>query len=339
MASPISGVVGHDAFLDEADDLCREDVRHPAAFLPEDVSDRGASGLASVGAHVEPEMLVHVGREEAVLWSCESREAPRSMLQRDIGQKRLNFLSELEIVLGELQHVLGEVLELDQVLILLEIFGGAESIRQSLVPLELPAFCVAVQRLSVLDRLADGEHEAVPTLAVVSHLGLTWRIRTRLAWMAVSLASVLAACSRLHASLAAALFHELLDRREALALRMADFLADVAAFQREAAWLSAARRILRAVNSFSRLLAAPAGLGHRLQTWRAVAEMAGERTLVAAGMDLLARPRASWRELSALHGWISLGNTARAVERLTRVDFARLAGAKMAKVVADVLSA
>lgn len=179
----------------------------------------------------------------------------------------------------------------------------------------------------------------MPALAVVSHLGLTWRIRTRLAWMAVSLASMLAACSRLHASLAAALFHELLDRREALALWMADFLANVAAFQWDAARLSAAGWILRAVHSFSRLLAAPAGLGHRLQTRRAISKMAAERTLVATGIDLLARPRASWRELSAFHWWISLGNTARAVEWLTRVDFARLAGAKMAKVVADVLSA
>lgn len=67
--------------------------------------------------------------------------------------------------------------------------------------------------------------------------------------------------------------------------------------------------------------------------------MALERTPMAASINLLARPRASRRLLAALHRWIDLGNSAWAEERLSRVDFAWLAVARMAEVIADVLLA
>jgi len=60
---------------------------------------------------------------------------------------------------------------------------------------------------------------------------------------------------------------------------------------------------------------------------------------MAASINLLARPRASRRLLAALHRWIDLGNSAWAEERLSRVDFAWLAVAQMAEVIADVLLA
>ena len=135
--------------------------------------------------------------------------------------------------------------------------------------------------------------------------------------MAIRLASMLTAWPRLHASLATAFLQQLLDCREALAFRVADFLADVAALEREAARLSAARRVLRAVNALGGLLAAAACLGHWLQAGWAVAKVAAERTAVAARLHLLTRPRASRRQLATLHWWIGLCNSTRAVERLS----------------------
>lgn len=156
--------------------------------------------------------------------------------------------------------------------------------------------------------------------------------------MAISLASVLAAGSWLHASLAAAFLHQFLNRSEALALRVADLLADVAALEREATWLSAAWCVLRAV-IVKGFLAAAACLGYAFHARRAVAKVAAERTAVTTCLWLQARPVASRRQLATLHRWVGLGNSTWAVERLPRVDLAGLAGAKMAEVVADVLLA
>jgi len=57
--------------------------------------------------------------------------------------------------------------------------------------------------------------------------------------MAISLASMLAVGSALHASLPAAFLHELLNRGKALAFLVADFLAYMPALEWKAAGLSA----------------------------------------------------------------------------------------------------
>jgi len=76
LASPISDIVGHDAFLNKGNDLGRKDIRYSTAFLPEDFSDGRASRFTSISTHFESEMFVDVGRDKAVLLSRESSETP-----------------------------------------------------------------------------------------------------------------------------------------------------------------------------------------------------------------------------------------------------------------------
>ena len=52
--------MGHDALGNESDDLGREDLWHPTAFLPKDIGDGAAAKFAPLSAHVEVEMLVDV---------------------------------------------------------------------------------------------------------------------------------------------------------------------------------------------------------------------------------------------------------------------------------------
>lgn len=87
------------------------------------------------------------------------------------------------------------------------------------------------------------------------------------------------------------------------------------------------------------ILAAGTSLGDWFQARRTASKMARQGTLMATLQHLQARTAASWRNLAASYGWFDLGYAARAVEWLSRVDFAGLAFAEMAEVIARVFPA
>jgi len=57
---------------------------------------------------------------------------------------------------------------------------------------------------------------------------------------------------------------------------------------------------------------------------------------MATRKDLRARTAAGWLDLAALNGWVELGAATRAVKWLSGVDFAGLAFAEMAEIIACV---
>ena len=199
-----------------------------------------------------------------------------------------------------------------------------------------PAVWSALKSWPVDNRFADGEHVTVSTFAVMAHLSLAWSGWTRLPWMALRLASMLTLRPRFHAALATALFEELLNTVVALSFRVTESETNVSAPERDPTSLATAWGSLVAEGLLVLVLAAGTSLGDWFETRRTGSEMASQGAFVAAREDLLARAAASWRDLAASHGRVDLGDAARAVEWLPRVDLAGLAFAEMAEVTARV---
>jgi hypothetical protein len=203
-----------------------------------------------------------------------------------------------------LEGVLRIILHLDPCLIFLEFFAGAKGTGHSLLPLFLPALGIALQRIAVAQRLADCENISMATLAVVPHFRFTRTSWARLARVTELLASVRTVITRLHASLTAALFHQLLDGCEALALLMADSLANMAASQRNATLLPTVWGPGMTIYLRKCLFAAKAGLGNWLQAGWAVTEVTFEIAVVTTGQDFLAGASTSGLDSSASNGRI-----------------------------------
>lgn len=120
----------------------------------------------------------------------------------------------------------------------------------------------------------------------MSNFCVAFDIRTAAARVAGSLASVLTSFELLHASLSTTFFHLILTQSiicwtfQALAFRMADFLANVATSKRKSALVSTIWSLCVTIHLLLGLLAAIANLRNRLQTWWTRAKMASQRALV-----------------------------------------------------------
>ena len=261
-------------------------------------------------------------------------------MKHHIGQHGLDSLGVLSVLLGVVESLLWVVLELEGFLAFLDLLVISKCCFDPSLPLNLPAGGVAVERLSILVRVADGHDPSVATLAVVPHLGLTRSGRAVLSRMALGLAPMRTVLAQLVASLATAMFHQFLEAFEALALLMTDFLADVAAFQREAALSTTRGSGLVAKDVVKALLSTSTGLCNEFHTLWAVAKMAADWTLVTTFlMNLLTRTIASRLNLPASHWRIDFSCTTRTEERLSRVDLAGLARSDVAEVITLVDSA
>jgi hypothetical protein len=108
-------------------------------------------------------------------------------------------------------------------------------------------------------------------LAVVSHFSLTLASGAWLSWMTKHLAPVRAIITRLHASLATAFLHKLLNCFEALSSWVANLLADVSTSERDTALLATVWWSGMAVHLREGLLATETGLRDRLEARWAVA--------------------------------------------------------------------
>eukprot|EP00356_Strombidium_inclinatum_P006233 CAMPEP_0170481120 /NCGR_PEP_ID=MMETSP0208-20121228/1687_1 /TAXON_ID=197538 /ORGANISM="Strombidium inclinatum, Strain S3" /LENGTH=502 /DNA_ID=CAMNT_0010753769 /DNA_START=225 /DNA_END=1733 /DNA_ORIENTATION=- len=331
-------VSSDDTFFNQVNDLSGQDLWDPATILEGDIRDRSRPALASVGAHLKLEVLVDVHLKERSLITCQVHKTAGGLLKHDVGQVGLNLHCEFWELDGELKLGVRVVLDLDAKLVLLVVLGGAEGVGEPLVPLLLPAIGGALQRLAVLDRLADRQDIPVATGAVVTHFSLTGNFRAGLARVAHALAPMHTVVSLLLAALSTAVLHEVFNGGKALAPGMALFLTNMAALEREATRLAAVWLTLMAVDALMSLFAADASLGDLLHARRALSQMAGDGALVSTFMHLQARASAGRRDLSTLDGRLDLSDTARTEEGLSRVDFARLAEPNMAEVIALVLA-
>ena len=91
-----------------------------------------------------------------------------------------------------------------------------------------------------------------------------------------------------------------------------------------------------AENLVNLLLTATARPRNQLHAVRAAAGMTVQCARMATGQRLLARAAAAWCLLTASDGRVYLGDATWTVERITRVDFARLAQAEMAEFIAQM---
>jgi len=110
-------------------------------------------------------------------------------------------------------------------------------------------------------------------------------------------------------------------------------------FQREAALLATVRVLLVTVQLILRFLATNTRFAHELKTWGTVAKMTLQRTRMSAWENFQAWTTTRWLNLTTFYWRIKFFNTTGAKQWISWVNFAWLAEANVAKVIACMSTA
>ena len=272
-------------------------------------------------------MLVNQERKELAFLCAHTSVRLGGLVQHDVSQLRLHFLSPKHIFKTELDCVFRVILELDVPFVLLEVLLRTKSTSNFFVTRFFPATGITVDWRTINDWLAKCYDPSLLAFAVDSYLSFARGLRTWLLRVACTLASVAALSAFFTTPLSTPFFEEILSWDYAFARLVTDFLALVSAFEWRFTYLTTIVRAHFAVHIALQLFTTVAESRDHLQTRRTVALMALQATRMLTVKSLLARAATVRWRLAAFYWGIKLCDATRAKYWLDRYPLAWFAKA------------